>query len=347
MTQQQLTQVCITSYNINIEWFKDWTMTLSRKNTKVIEYIILQGELCKDGKQHIQGFIQFTGKKRLQQIKDIFNDNTLHIEPTKGTPQQARDYCTQEKNGVWHTYEEYGVIDLSKGQGKRTDLIELKERLRNGETLRQITIDNDNNQLQHLLLQYSRPLKELEYIIKQEETRKEIKEEYNKVIWNKLQIHLLDIIDNNKHNRTINWVYDNDGNSGKSYLAKYLIVSRDVYYITGGKQNDILYGYNGQPLIIYDLARTYSENTDHIYTTMENFKNGAYLSTKYETQQKIFKIPTIMVLANFKPNKEKLSLDRWNIIDTDDYQEEEDITNIIIPILKPKKKISSIYRNDD
>ena len=70
-----------------------------------------------------------------------------------------------------------------------------------------------------------------------------------------------------------------------------------------------------EPIIIYDLARTYSDNLDHIYTTIENFKNGQYLSTKYETQQRFFKIPNIIVMANFKPDITKLSNDRWDIVD--------------------------------
>lgn len=319
MADRQFKQICFTSFKTDLDWFKDWT----KQDKAIISYIIIQGELCKDGKQHIQGFCQFTGQKRMSQIKKHFNDNTLHIEETRGTPEQARDYCTEQKNGVWHTYEEYGEIDTTRVRGRRTDLIELKQRIIDGETINQITIETTDNKLQHLLLQYNRGLKELEYIVKQKSIKQRILEQYDNTKWNKLQQKILNIIDEQTDNdtRTINWIYDEQGNTGKSYLAKYLLATKDIYYITGGKQNDILYGYNGQSIIIYDLARTYADNLEHIYTTLENFKNGMYLSTKYETQQRIFNIPTILVLANFKPNKDKLSKDRWNIIDTLDYTE--------------------------
>jgi hypothetical protein len=76
----------------------------------------------------------------------------------------------------------------------------------------------------------------------------------------------------------------------------------------------LLYAYSGQPVLIYDLARTYADNIEHIYTTIENLKNGVYLSTKYESGQRIYKVPTIVILANFKPDTSKLSGDRWNIL---------------------------------
>jgi len=66
-----------------------------------------------------------------------------------------------------------------------------------------------------------------------------------------------------------------------------------------------------------------------------------YLSTKYETIQKIFKVPHIIVMANFKPDRTKLSRDRWNIIDTDDYQEDIPETlppQPLIPLKRRQKK---------
>ena len=42
-----------------------------------------------------------------------------------------------------------------------------------------------------------------------------------------------------------------------------------------------------------------------------------YLSTKYESEQRIYKVPTIVILANFKPDTSKVSGDRWNILHTE------------------------------
>lgn len=312
MTQKQFRDICITSYDTTINWFKDWT----KEPKSIVSYIIIQGEYCKDNKQHIQGFIQFNGQKRLDQIKKFFGDNTMHIEKRYGTVEQARDYCKELKNGVWHNYEEYGEITI-KEQGKRTDLIELTEQLKQGERLHDIILNNDDNNQKLLALKYYKPLKIIEREIRQDIIKNQLKDDYTNIQWKQWQQDILDLLDQTPDTRKIHWVYDKEGNKGKSYLSKYLQIHKDVYYITGGKQNDILYGYNNQSIIIYDLARTYADNMEHIYTTIENFKNGMYLSTKYETEQRIFKIPHIIIMANFKPDEGKLSNDRWDFKDLD------------------------------
>lgn len=337
MTQyKQLRDICFTSFDTNIEWFKDWT----KVHKSIVKYIIIQGELTKEGKKHIQGFAQFTGRKRIEQIKKFFGDNTLHIEKTQGTPQQASQYCKELKNGVFKEYEEYGEM-TEKEQGKRNDLIEIKEMLKDGMTLQQISINTEDETILSNICRYNRPLKELEFNIRQERFKDEIKRQFENIKWRPFQQKIIDELENIADNRKIKWIYDDIGNSGKSFLARYLMTKQDIYYITGGKQNDILYGYNGQNIIIYDLARTYADNLEHIYTTIENFKNGQYLSTKYETQQRIFAIPHIIVMANFKPDETKLSKDRWDIVEVN---KEEQHTVDIVEITEVKKKLKAIKK---
>ena len=57
---------------------------------------------------------------------------------------------------------------------------------------------------------------------------------------------IIDMLNDTIDNRKITWLNDELGNNGKSYLARYLLLNKDVYYITGGKQQDILYGYDGR-----------------------------------------------------------------------------------------------------
>lgn len=338
----QLKNVCITSFNMDIKWDEFSVEKIDTKNK--IKYMIIQGEHCKDGKKHIQGFIQFHTKIRMDTIKKLLGDKTLHIEPMRGTPEQARNYCTDEyidKDGnnkdIWLKQYEYGELDNTI-QGTRTDLIALKNKIKDGNKLMDIIDDSNDNKEIHNILQYNRPLKAYQDHKQYMSMREKLRKQYENVKWNKLQCKILDILVENVDNRKVHWFYDEYGNSGKSYIAKYLQLTRDTYYITGGKQNDILYGYEGQQLVIIDLARTYADNLEHIYTIIENLKNGQYLSTKYETKQKLFEIPYIMVMANFKPDKTRLSNDRWDIIDTIDYQDEQEDINIPEPIRPLRKK---------
>ena len=183
MTQQQrLREICFTSFNTELEWFKDWT----KINKSIITYIILQGELTKDGKKHIQGYAQFNGQKRVEQIKKFFNDDTLHIEKTKGTPEQASNYCKEEKNGRFKEYEEYGEM-IIKEQGKRTDLIEIRDMLKEGQSLMQIAKNTDDDKILNNILRYNRPLKDLEYSIRQERFKDNIKKEFENIVWRPFQ----------------------------------------------------------------------------------------------------------------------------------------------------------------
>lgn len=338
----QFRNICFTSFNTDIEWE---TLNIGEMDTKqIIKYIIYQGELCQDGKKHIQGFIQFNTKQRLSAIKKLFKDNTLHIEVMRGTPQQARLYCTNEyidkegkKKDIWFNQIEYGEISHIVS-GTRTDLITLRDKIKDGEKIDTILLETTESKEIHTILQYNKPLKKLEQTIRYESTKTKLLKQFNNTKWNKIQRKILDIIAERPDDREVNWIYDEDGNSGKSYLSKYLQLTEDLYYITGGKQNDILYGYEGQEIVIIDLARTYADNLEHIYTIIENLKNGMYLSTKYETIQKIFEVPHIIVMANFKPDTTKLSRDRWNIINTDDYQEDIEYSLPLQPLIPIKRK---------
>lgn len=110
--------------------------------------------------------------------------------------------------------------------------------------------------------------------------------------------------------RKIIWYYDNSGNNGKSYLAtRYK--ERSAYLITGGKNTDIFYAYSYEEVIFFDLPRSKQEYVP--YDVMEAFKNGYFLSTKYEVKSVKFKVPHVVVFSNFYPETNKLSEDRWDI----------------------------------
>lgn len=109
--------------------------------------------------------------------------------------------------------------------------------------------------------------------------------------------------------RKIIWYCDRAGNAGKSYFARHYKGSK--YIINGGKASDIYYAYNYEKVVFFDLARQKEEYV--AYDVMENFKNGYFLSTKYEVKCVTFNTPHVIVFANFHPDVTKLSADRWDI----------------------------------
>lgn len=92
------------------------------------DYCVWQYEIAPTtGKVHIQGYVVFTGRKRLGSVKKIIKDwcgVNAHLEVARGTPTQNRTYCTKDETRYPGTEPvEFGHLD-QEGQGKRTDLVE-------------------------------------------------------------------------------------------------------------------------------------------------------------------------------------------------------------------------------
>ncbi len=131
----------------------------------------------------------------------------------------------------------------------------------------------------------------------------------------KWQSQVCDLIDTSD-GRTIYWMYEPEGNVGKSALVKYLCVNFNAILLSG-KGADMKYGImsyreskGGWPtLILIDVPRTVLDYVS--YSAIEEIKNGCFFSGKYESGMAIFNSPTILCFANEKPKCDKMSLDRW------------------------------------
>lgn len=96
------------------------------------------------GTKHIQGYIQLDSAQRYSFLHNYFDfkkDNEtlkFHVEIANGTPEQNKVYC--QKDGDFY---EFGV---ATAQGARTDLKEIKEKIKeNPKNLHQIIDEHGNN----------------------------------------------------------------------------------------------------------------------------------------------------------------------------------------------------------
>lgn len=145
------------------------------------------------------------------------------------------------------------------------------------------------------------------------------------------------------HPRKIIWFYDAIGNHGKSTLANVLCNKYNAVELPN-KSADAAYMYDRQPIILWDFSRTVHERVQ--YGLIEQFKNGRITNTKYESHSKVFPTPHIIVFANFEPDRNAWSQDRYDVreyydmdfADPENYQIPDDVTDYIpSPIQSPRR----------
>ncbi len=134
---------------------------------------------------------------------------------------------------------------------------------------------------------------------------------------------IINEISEKPQHRIINWVIDREGGKGKSNLCKYLCIKHDALILCG-KGADMKCGIaawvkmkkNYPKLILIDCPRTFDVNYLS-YTGLEEIKNGCFFSPKYESGMVCGNRPHIYIFSNELPDIEKLTDDKWRIIDLD------------------------------
>jgi len=149
-----------------------------------------------------------------------------------------------------------------------------------------------------------------------------LEKRYKEVTWKDWQKQIIDIIEGPKNNRIINWIYEKNGNVGKTFLCNYIYM-KYTSVLGSGKKADIAFAINSfldenkqvdPDVILLDIPRT---NLDYVnYGMLEKLKDGLFQSGKYESCDIFFEeIPHLFCFANEPPRYDNISLDRWNIID--------------------------------
>lgn len=132
--------------------FRNWCFTaytqpvIPEEKTK---YCVYQIEICPTtGKEHFQGYIEFIQKYSMKRVKELFNDNKIHLEKRMGSQAQANAYCTKKETRKPDTKPFF--FGLLQGQGHRTDLDEIFEEIEEGKTTKEILQMFRGNGLRHI-----------------------------------------------------------------------------------------------------------------------------------------------------------------------------------------------------
>lgn len=127
------------------------------------------------------------------------------------------------------------------------------------------------------------------------------------------QIEIEKLINEKPDSRKIYWFWESTGNVGKSVFTRHLVMTRKDCIVLSGKAADMKFAIQAcqvkPKIVIFDLSRDMENKIS--YQGMEEIKNGCFFSSKYEGGMVIMNKPHIIVFANWEPNYNKLSPDRW------------------------------------
>jgi len=101
-------------------------------------FCVWQIEVGENGTEHYQGYLELEGQKSLMQLMQFEGLEGAHFERRKGTQKQAIDYCSKEDTRVDGPYR----FGEPNAQGKRSDLEEVKKRIRDGASVNEIAEDH-------------------------------------------------------------------------------------------------------------------------------------------------------------------------------------------------------------
>lgn len=266
-----------------------------------VSYYIYQPEICPTtGKPHLQGYVIFATKKKRRTVQNLLGGNNIHVERRVKTHKQAKEYCSKEKskNGVT---VEGGEEPGPTQQGRRTDLEEFRDAVREGST-------TETLYERHLAVMAKYPVFARTYrqFVREYLYKTTITPFVPREGW---QMDLSILLDRDPDSRTVVWRWEPVGNTGKSYFALHF-KPEESFTITGGKHADIQYAYKGERYVFFDWARKSMETFP--YGLVEQFKNGYFLVTKYESTPHRFQPPHLVVFANEQPEYGALSGDRWD-----------------------------------
>lgn len=150
------------------------------------------------------------------------------------------------------------------------------------------------------------------------------------------QLSLRDLLIGEVDEGKIHWVYDKEGQIGKTDFMRYMFTKYNVPFAYGGKCSDIMnlvfnnknhFLNTDKGAMIFNFGRD-TEMDKISYKALEQISDGAIYNSKFEAGCFVCNKPHVLVLANSLPILDKITLSRWRLYTVNDKLE---LTNFEIP----------------
>jgi len=286
---------------------RNWCFTLNNYTDDDIErlgsppdfvrYLVYGKEVGTSGTPHLQGFVSLSVRKRFNQVVDVIGGNA-HIEKARNVAASI-DYC--KKDGDVY---EFGVPPPATGQ--RNDLEAFKDAVKSGERdLKRLREDHSA-----VIAKFPRFVND--YI--DDQIERVLLEDHSLYDW---QADLVLTLEGEPDDRTINFLVDTQGNQGKTWFAKWWCQHHsNAQLIEPGKKADMAFALRSD--VRYVFVNCTREQVDYLnYSFLEAIKDGIVFSPKYESRVRYLGPVHIVVMMNHAPDYNKLSFDRYNVINLD------------------------------
>lgn len=162
--------------------------------------------------------------------------------------------------------------------------------------------------------------------------------------------------------RTINIIFNKNGNEGKSWLAQRLRLMSNlkIFQVAAVKDGERLEADMCSKLIkakcqdpnavFVDLPRAMpKEHLNGIFAALENIKSGYLNDTRNEPKEWDYDCPNIYVFTNWWPNVSYLSADRWKFWEISNHEIIErnmDYINNYVELYQNKKRKRQVDTTD-
>lgn len=271
-----------------------------------VSYLIYGYETSDSGTPHLQGYICFPRVKRFREARSFLPGGS-HLEPKRGTPQEAADYC--KKEGV---FKEYGSLPASPGRNRVFDdfkewVLQFIDDKGQGPSEREIA-----RSYPLLFVRYGRKLQELAEHLSPEP----LIEGGMLLPW---QLDLKDtLIEECTDDRAILFYVDTEGGKGKSFFQRWMISKHPdkVQLLCPAKRDDIAHAVDkSKEIFMFNVPRGGMEH--FCYQAVEMIKDRVIFSPKYNSRTKILSsIPHVIVFCNEYPDMDRMTEDRFIVVDS-------------------------------
>jgi len=360
-TQQLINDGIDATAAINKDWGWACEQDIANLTEEKCKFVIYGKEKTKNGRLHMQGYIEFKNAMRMTGVKRIIDSeygvkSKIKLIPANANREYNESYCSkgiqshEEYDKLGEQGPNYGIdaviykktfTEVNEGKGKRTDWNQLYERIYEEPDFNTIL-----EEFPEYAIKYSNGINAAINAIHikngaaaaNEDVAERTKDglfDWQKELYNELK--------GKPHQEKIIWYVDTDGRAGKSTMIDYTLANlKSVTMFENSGTKDVACAWNGERICFFDFPRPIEERMN--YGVIESIKNGRIFSAKYQSGLKRFGRPHVVCFSNFEPDHTKFSKYKWDIrrISTKDHIQTKETVEIVTPIVDDLLNISSL-----